>query len=253
MLSRALTVLAGLALAGGGLVGCSASNDPQVTPATEGLTATTVTAPQDVRTITVGGMGSETGPPDHCFVDLGVSAQRPSVAEANAAASSAGEQLVSALEAAGVPAEGIQTSNLWISPVTNQYDYTQIVGYEVSLGYTVRLPDVSAVGAVLGEAVAAGGDSVRASSVRFEADPASLMDAARAAAWADVTHRAESTAELAGEPLGSVLDVHEKVLVTSSAGMMQGGEGDTAAFDIPVSPGVAGVVVLLTVTFAIGS
>jgi len=34
--------------------------------------------------------------------------------------------------------------------------------------------------------------------------------------------------------------------------MSQGGQGDSASFDIPVSPGVVGVVVLLTVTFAIG-
>jgi hypothetical protein len=35
--------------------------------------------------------------------------------------------------------------------------------------------------------------------------------------------------------------------------MMQGGEGDSASFDIPISPGVVGVIVLLTVTYAIGT
>ncbi|MGB8360818.1 MAG: hypothetical protein WCE80_05415, partial [Acidimicrobiia bacterium] len=70
-------------------------------------------------------------------------------------------------------------------------------------------------------------------------------------AWADVAHRAEDTARLAGASLGAVLDVHEKVLVSTSTGMYQGGEGDAASFDIPVSPGVSGVVVLLTVTYEI--
>lgn len=78
------------------------------------------------------------------------------------------------------------------------------------------------------------------------------MEVARQEAWTDVKARAEATADLAGEPLGVVLDVHEKVLVTSPQGMMQGGEGDTASFDVPVAPGVAGVIVLLTVTYAIG-
>ena len=59
-------------------------------------------------------------------------------------------------------------------------------------------------------------------------------------------------AELIGEPIGAVVDVHEKVLITGPQGMVQGGEGDSASFDIPASPGVTGVVVLLTVTFAIG-
>lgn len=64
-------------------------------------------------------------------------------------------------------------------------------------------------------------------------------------------HRAQETAKLAGVTLGEVLDVHEKVLVSTSRGMYQGGEGDSADFDIPVSPGVSGVVVLLTVTFEV--
>jgi hypothetical protein len=51
--------------------------------------------------------------------------------------------------------------------------------------------------------------------------------------------------------LGPVLDAHEKVLITSPQGMGQGGEGDSASFDVPISPGLSGVVILLTVTFGV--
>ena len=219
-----------------------------------------VTAPAAVpavaeptRGITVGGMGSEYGPPSHSVVDIGVSARRPTVNEATQQASAAGAALIEALRAAGIPAEGIQTSQFGINPTYDQYDYNQISGYETSIGYRVTVPDVAELGAILGRAVESGGDSVRAWSISFTGEPADHMAAARAEAWEDVRGRAAATAAEIGEPLGEVLDVHEKVLVTSPQGMMQGGEGDSASFDIPISPGVVGVIVLLTVTYAIGT
>ncbi len=214
--------------------------------------ATTSPAPvsDSSRGITVGGMGAEYAEPVRCIVDLGVTSRRPSVGESSRAAAAAAEAMIAALTAAGVDAPDIQTSDFSIGPYYDDYPY--IAGYETRLRYRVSLPDPSSVGAILADAIDAGGDSVEAWGVRFEADPTGLMDAARAQAWEDVVARAESLAELAGEPLGDVLDIHEKVLVSTSQGMMEGGEGDVASFAVPVSPGVAGVVVLLTVTFAIG-
>jgi uncharacterized protein YggE len=208
-------------------------------------------AAEPTRSITVGGMGAEYGPPSRTVVDIGVSARRPTVTEATQQASAAGAALIAALQAGGIPAEGIQTSQFGINPTYDQYDYARVVGYETQIGYRVTVPDVGELGAVLGRAVESGGDSVRAWSISFAGEPADHMAAARAEAWEDVRGRAAATAGEIGEPLGDVLDVHEKVLVTSPQGMMQGGEGDSASFDIPISPGVVGVIVLLTVTYAI--
>jgi uncharacterized protein YggE len=158
--------------------------------------------------------------------------------------------MTQSLLAAGVEPPQIQTSEFAINPYYG--DYPIIAGYETRLGYRVTLPDVDEVGAILASAITAGGDDVRAWGIRFETDTSVLIEPARQQARADVEKRAESLAALAGEPLGEVLDAHEKVLLTSSQGMMQGGEGDSASFDIPVSAGVSGVTVLLTVTFAIG-
>lgn len=208
---------------------------------------------QPARSITVGGMGTDYGPPSSSVVDIGVSVRRPTVNEATEQAAAAGAALVAALQAGGVTGEGIQTSRFGINPYSDQYDYTRIVGYETEIGYRVTVADVETLGGVLARAVESGGDSVRAWSVSFTGDPADHMAAARATAWDDVRGRAAATAAEIGEPLGEVLDVHEKVLVTSPQGMMQGGEGDSASFDIPISPGVVGVIVLLTVTFGIGT
>lgn len=205
------------------------------------------------RTITVGGRGSDYGPPDRGIVDIGVSARRATVLDATSRASAAGAAVLDALRAAGVPAGDIQTSQFSIQPTYAQYDYTVIDGYETTIGYRVTMPDVLALGGILARATEAGGDSVRAWSVGFEGDPAMHIDAARAAAWIDVRARAEATADEIGEPLGLVVDVHEKMLVTSPNGMTQGGEGDSVSFEVPVSPGVVGVIVLLTVTYEIGN
>ncbi len=207
-------------------------------------------APPAVRSITVGGMGAEYAEPNRCVIDIGVTSRRPTVGESGRAVAAAADAITATLTAAGVDASDIQTSEFAVGPYYD--DYPIIAGFETHIGYRVALPDVGGVGGILAEAMDAGGDDVRAWGIRFETDTDGLMEAARAEAWADVTARAESLASLAGEPLGEVLDAHEKVLISSSQGMMQGGEGDSASFDIPVSPGVAGVVVLLTVTFAIG-
>lgn len=206
-----------------------------------------------VRSITVGGMGAEYATPVRSVVNLAVSVRRPTVEEASEVASAAASAVIAAIEARGVPASDIQTSEFMIFPVSDPYNYQLITAYEVTLGYNVAFSDIDDVGSVLAEAIVAGGNSVRANGVRFEPDPAALMGAARAKAWEDVRARAAATAELAGEPLGAVLDVHEKVLITSPQGMVQGGEGDSASFDIPVAPGSAGVIVLLTVTYEIGT
>lgn len=238
-----------------------AQSDPATTPAPDVTTSVPSTlrldevtvvpmADDPVRSITVGGVGSEYAEPTSCVVEIGVTARRPSVDAASRAASNSAEAMRQSLFEAGIRPNDVQTSNFSVNPVYG--DYPSIVGFETNIGYRVTFQDVDDIGAVLAAAISAGGDEARAWGMRFEVDPAGLIGAARERAWADVSTRAESLAALAGEPLGDVLDVHEKVLVSTSQGMYQGGEGDSASFDIPVSPGVAGVVVLLTVTYAIG-
>lgn len=215
---------------------------------------TTASAPvsaASVRSVTVGGIGAEYTQPERCIVELSVSSRGSTVVEASKVASGSGETIRTALIEAGVASSDIQTSHLRIHPFYD--DYPVISGYEMEIGYRVTMRDLDNLGSALADSIAAGGDDVRASSLRFEAENAGLMGPARAAAWADAETRGQELAALAGESLGAVLDVHEKVLITSPHGMVQGGEGDSASFDIPVSPGVTGVTVLLTVTFAIGN
>jgi uncharacterized protein YggE len=201
------------------------------------------------QTITVGGMGVEFTEPERSTIDIGVTARRETVVDASKAASKALAAMTKALTAFGVRASDIQTSDFSVGPY--YVDYPTVSGYEVHIGMRVTVTDIDNVGAVLGAAIGAGGNDASAWGIRFEADVDPLMEPARAKAWADVMRRAASVADLAGLELGDVLDIHEKVLITSPQGMMQGGEGDSASFDIPVSPGRAGVTILMTVKFAV--
>ncbi len=256
-----------IALLAVGLAGCGTGDDgPVSATAQPAATGTAVAARSEApvsagdpavvdheneRSITIGGMGAEYAAPDRCIIDIGVTSRRPTVGESSRAAATSGQAMTEALLAAGIEASDIQTSEFSIHPY---YDYyPTLTGFETNIAYRVTMPTIDAVGTVLASAIAAGGDDARAWGVRFEVDPTGLVEPARAEAWADAQARAQSLASLAGEPLGRVLDVHEKVLLSSTQGMMAGGEGDAAAFDIPVAPGVSGVVVLLTVTFEIGS
>ena len=201
------------------------------------------------RSITVGGVGTMYAEPVRSVLDLGVGVRRSTVGESTRVAAESADAMREALYAMGVEPESVQTTDFVVGPFYE--DWPTISGYETSITYRVVVSDIGEVGAVLAAATRAGGDDVRAVGIRFEADAAALTDQAREEAWADVTHRAKETARLAAVTLGNVLDSHEKVLVSTSRGLYQGGEGDSASFDIPVSPGVTGVVVLLTVEFEI--
>ncbi len=255
VISVALCVLA-LGACSGSSVATTSGLGPTSEPGGPTTTPVETPAPEteaaSVRSITVGGMGSEYVTPERCVIDIGVTSRRPTVEEATRAAAASGDALLAALQEAGVAVEGLQTSNFSVGPY-HEGEYWMVAGYETSIGYRVTVPTVDEIGPILAAAVVAGGDDVRAWGIRFESDPTGLLEIARQEAWEDAEARAESLAQLAGEPLGRLIDAHEKVLVTSPQGMSQGGEGDSASFDIPVSPGMTGVVVLLTVTFEIGA
>ena len=85
------------------------------------------------RTIHVTGSGSVTGEPDIAALDLGVSVERETVAEAREEAASAMTALINSLQANNVAEKDIKTENFSIYP---QYDYTD--DGRVLRGYRVK-------------------------------------------------------------------------------------------------------------------
>jgi uncharacterized protein YggE len=184
-----------------GLAGCSAT----------GLQAADV-QPVNVNVgnqqtgIWVNGQGKVTVTPDIATLNLGVSVQKTSVAEAQAEAAQAMDDIMAVLKSKGIAEKDIQTQYFNIQQVTRWDDKGQqevVIGYRVSNTVTAKIRDIEKVGEVIDAVAAAGGDYTRINGIGFSVDnPEQYYNEAREAAMNDAKAKAEQIASLAGITLG---------------------------------------------------
>src|SRR6266508_1493282 len=110
------------------------------------------------KTITVTGNGRVTTVPDQATFSFTVETRGDTAQAAIAKNSSSASAVIAAVKGAGIPASDIQTSQVFLSPQTNQTG-TEIVGYAASNTITVKSTIVMA-GAVVDAAVGAGANGV---------------------------------------------------------------------------------------------
>jgi uncharacterized protein YggE len=167
------------------------------------------------RTITVVGQGKASVKPDIARVSIGVETSGESVADAVAENETAMATVLAALEAAGVEATDIQTTNYSVNlerspelmpraetsePAPIQYRVTNMVN--------VVIRDLDSAADVLDAVIEAGANNIW--GMNFSVEDASAAQAeARAAAIADAKARAEALAELSEVELGPVMAVSE--------------------------------------------
>jgi hypothetical protein len=113
-------------------------------------------------TLDLAGHGEAHVPPDMATIDLGVTTDAPTAAQAMADNAAAMTKVVAALGARGIEAKDIATSNLGLSP---RYAYDQgqpprLNGYEATNRVTVRVLDLTRLGAVVDGVVGAGATNV---------------------------------------------------------------------------------------------
>jgi uncharacterized protein len=207
------------------------------------------------RGIEVTGRGVVAGTPDVVRVRTAVSALRPTVAQAVADADAAVRRVREALAAHGVAGRDASTAGLTVAAeqVWDQVTgVARVVGYRSRHDLAVTVRDVAALGLVLGEALAAGGDEAVLDAVGFELDdPTALRAQAREQAWKDALARAGQLADLAGRSLGGLLDLVEAP-VYSAVPVMVGfasAKADTA--ELAVEPGSVLVEVTLAARWAV--
>ena len=119
--------------------------------------------------VTVSGEGEVEGAPDTLSVDLAVTIKRPTVGEAVAASAEVSNAVVDAVKGQGVTEKDVQTRNY---SVNQDFRYPQNGtavpdGFRVNNTVTVRVRDLTAAGAVIDAATAAGGDDLRVDTVAF--------------------------------------------------------------------------------------
>ena len=235
-----LAVVAGIAL--------SACSTPSARPAqaSDGSPA---------RSLTVVGSGSASAVPDRATAQIGVDTQAASPEDATRENDERMKAVIDALKAAGIDEQDIQTAyyNLYAGQkyVPETGEPTGEFTYRVGNSLSVKIHDLTRVGAILSEAVKAGANNISGVYFSIE-DTAALEAAAREKAVADAKARAQSLAQLSGLDLGEVVVVSEVIsggiapIYYDRANVGQGGGGDA-----PIQPGQLEVSMQVQMSFAI--
>lgn len=212
-------------------------------------------APVPVPTISVTGEGRAEAVPDMASIRIGIMVEAPTAAEALAQASEAVRATLALLDDAGIAARDRQTTGLSLNP-NRDYGRTgngpaRITGYTAQNGVTVRVRDLSMLGALLDLVVSEGGAN-RLDGLSFSlADPAPLRDAARRDAVADARRRAELYAEAAGVRLGPVLAISDGAAGGPVVPLMRADMVAMSEAAVPIAEGEIELTARVQMVFAI--
>lgn len=208
----------------------------------------------NLRTISVNGTGQAFGTPDVAYVQLGVSSVDADAATAVSQNANAMAAVIAAVKALGVDAKDIQTVmyNMWVEQVVDKDGVpTGMSRLHVENQIRVTLKDPSKTGELIGQAFAAGANTV--SSISFAVlDTAAMQKQARDAAMAQVKARAQQLAEGFGARLGAVRQVNEYSSMPMAAPEAKGyGVSTYDSMSAPVETGQFVVTVDIQVVFDI--
>ncbi|MGD8821339.1 MAG: SIMPL domain-containing protein [Anaerolineae bacterium] len=209
------------------------------------------------QTITVIGQGSASLEPDIARVSVGVETSAETISDAVQDNEAKMQAIMDALEAAGIDAKDIQTTNFSIQldrysealPRSTDTEAEPAPMYRVSNMVNVTIRDLEQVGAVLDSVIEAGANAIWGVSFGLD-DPQEAEGMARVDAMADAGERAAALAELSGVELGPVMAVSE-VVGGGSVPTPVRVEAAAAGGGVSVSPGEVDVNYQVQVTYFI--
>jgi len=212
-------------------------------------TAPQATAP---RSMSVTGLGEVPLQPDIAYIYIGVHTEAESAAEAVSANNLGSQKLMSALEAAGVAAEDIRTSNfsIWTNTPYGADGMPTAPVYMVDNTIYLTVRDLAGLGGLLDAAVKAGANSIN--SIQFDVtDKSAALAEARAQAVKAARQQAEELAKAAGVTLGEVQSIqyYDATPYYSFEGKGMGGGG--VAMEAPINPGTMQISATVTISYEI--
>jgi len=207
--------------------------------------------------IWVSGSGEVSVTPDVAILRLGIEAQEASVAEAQAKASEAMDNVMTALTDS-VAEKDVQTQYFSIRQRT-RWDQAReeevVVGYRVTNSVVAKIRDMDKVASIIDAVVQAGGDFIRIDNLGFSVDdPSIYYEEAREKAIADAKAKAEQLAELAGVTLGKPTYVSEGIQPIYPEYLVAGGMAPPAPAPAPapsISPGEMTVSLTVQIAYSI--
>lgn len=238
---RRALVLAALGLVALVAIGCQPKTEVTISPTGDFSGGISVT-----------GTGTVTVTPDIAILQLGVEVTSDTVGDARDEAAEAMDRIRASLSEHNVDDKDIRTTSFNIYP---QYDFRseqrRLTGFTVNNQVSVTIREIDDAGEILDDAIRAGGDATRVSSISFSVDdPEAAMDEARAEAIADARNRAETLASAAGVSVGRPITITESggffpVFRTELAFAADAGGG----FDTAIAPGEQDISVTVSVVF----
>ena len=211
---------------------------------------------QESRKIHVTGNGSVVGEPDIATLNLGVSVEKKTVAEAREAAAVAMTAVIDALKARSIAENDIQTERFSIYP---QYDYTEngrvLRGYSVNNTVSAKVRELENLSGIIDDAAEAGGDIVVVNAIQFMIeDTTPLQTQARGLAVKDAEAKAQTLADASGVTLGKPIMITETshaasppIAFAKEAAFAE----DSALSSTPIEAGELAVTVNITIVYEI--
>lgn len=163
------------------------------------------------RTITVTGTARLQVPPDHADLDIGVSSDGKTVADALGKNAPLVKAVVQAMELAGVAPKNIQTHSFQIAAISprlpnGDIDTSRTIGYSVTSELSVSLTEMNRIGEIIDVAARAGATDTRSISYSLTNNDAILAQV-RADAMRDARRRAEQLVAPEHKTVGELLSV----------------------------------------------
>ena len=201
-------------------------------------------------TLTVTGTSVIAAVPDLATLQIGVTTNGTTAAEAMAANSKALAVVIARLQAAKIAPRDYQTSSLSLNPNwvnTAAGTASEIQGYTASNMLTVRVRAIDQVGTVLDAVISNGANALNSLSFGLQ-NPRPVEDEARKQAVADAVARATLIATAAGSKLGPVLSITEGGATGPMPGPVYSKFADAA---VPVAQGEVEVSAAITMVFTL--
>jgi uncharacterized protein YggE len=205
-------------------------------------------------TISVNGRGTVTISPDSASIVVGVDVTGDTLVETRELAASRMTAVLATVEAAGIPAEQVQTVNYSIN-VINEWDdqgrLQGVAGYQVSNQVQIRTNDLEGMGQLIDDLVGSGANTIYSINF-FKSDATDAYSQARALAVADAQAKATELAAAAGVELGSIV-----AIVENSLGGGPVADGRVAMYDqagsgsTPIQSGSLQISIDVVITWAI--
>ena len=215
--------------------------------------APAATAQPPQRTINVSGTGQVTIKPDIAYINIGVHTENASATDAVTQNNTNTQAVLDALKAAGVAADDLQTTNFNIYPnnVTSPDGKTTSTTYVVDNSVSVKVRDLTKLGAVLDASVKAGANNVN--SIQFDvADKTAALSQARLAAVADAKKQADELTKATGVSLDVVQSI--SYYDTTAPVTVQYAKADfaaPAAASVPVQAGSMQIYTTVTIVYGL--